>query len=84
MRELVVTPRQAQVLDELCEYGETDLVAYRLKISKRSVMTYLSAIMEKNGHPNRLTLALAWDRQKRGKYGQNTIGDVLTEADGKR
>jgi len=79
MRELKVTPRQAQVLDELCEFGETDLVAYRLKISPRSVTVYINRIMETNGHPNRLTLALAWDRQKRANHSENATTEVLTQ-----
>ena len=65
MRAIQVTPRQAQVLDLLCEFGETDLIAYKLGLSEKTITIYINKIMEQNGYPNRLTLSLAWDRQKR-------------------
>lgn len=65
MKKIIVTKRHAQTLDLLCEYGETDLVAYKMGISERTVTNYINRIMWANGYPNRLTLALAWDRQNR-------------------
>lgn len=65
MKPLVVTPREAEVLDFLCELGQTKLIAHRMKISTSTVEHYIYRAMTNNGHPNRLTLALAWDRQKR-------------------
>lgn len=67
MKKLILTERQAQALDLLCEYGETDLVAYKMGIAERTVTNYINIAMRQNGHPNRLTLALEWDRQNRIK-----------------
>jgi DNA-binding NarL/FixJ family response regulator len=61
---LILTEAQARVLDALCELGETDLVARKLKLSQRTVGVYINRIMRTNQYPNRLMLALAWDRQK--------------------
>lgn len=72
MKPIKATPRQAQVLDLLCELGETRLVAYRLKIKPRTVEVYINRVMEENGHPNRLTLALLWDRYRRTKNADST------------
>ena len=67
MKPLKITPRQKDVLDALCEYGQTDLVAYKLKLTTASVEMHISRAMRANGHPNRLTLVLAWDREKRNE-----------------
>lgn len=56
---------QARVLDALCDYGQTDLVARKLRISPRTVEGYVTRIMAASGYPNRLTLVLAWDRARR-------------------
>lgn len=64
-KPLMLTDAQARVLDALCELGETDLVARKLKLSQRTVGVYINRIMRTNQYPNRLMLALAWDRQKR-------------------
>jgi hypothetical protein len=55
------------MLDALCELGETDLVARKLRMSPRTVGTYISRIMAANNYPNRLMLALARDRENRSK-----------------
>ena len=65
MRRIEATPKQQQVLDALCEFGQTDLVAYKLGLKTRSVEMVIFRVMHANGYPNRLTLALAWDRQTR-------------------
>lgn len=65
MKPLIVTPRQAELLDALCELGETDLVARKMNITMVMVGRHIYRIMKANKYPNRLTLALAWDRQKR-------------------
>lgn len=67
MKSLSVTLRESQVLDALCELGQTDLVARKLGISIRTVENHIQRMMRENSHPNRLTLALAWDREKRKK-----------------
>ena len=65
MRKLNVTPSEAKLLDALCELGETDLVARRTGWTERTVEVYLARLIKKLGYPNRLTLALAWDREQR-------------------
>ncbi len=65
MKPIKVTPRQRDVLNALCEFGQTDLVAYTLKLTTTGVEMHISRAMRANGYPNRLTLALAWDRQNR-------------------
>ena len=65
MRKLNVTPSEAKLLDALCELGETDLVARRTGWTERTVEVYLARLIKKVGYPNRLTLALAWDREHR-------------------
>ena len=65
MKPLIVTQRQADVLDALCEFGQTDLAARRLGIGARTIEKHLQGIQATNKYPNRLTLVLAWDRQKR-------------------
>lgn len=64
-KKLILTKRQAEVLDALCELGETDLVARKLNLSQRSVSTYIIRALAANQYPNRLTLALARDRENR-------------------
>jgi DNA-binding CsgD family transcriptional regulator len=63
MKKLIVTPTEAKLLTSLCELGQTDLVARQTGLSIRTVETYLSRLLIKLGYPNRVTLALAWDRQ---------------------
>lgn len=65
MRKLNVTPSEAKLLDALCELGETDLVARKTGLTERTVEVYLARLIKKLGYPNRLTLALAWDREHR-------------------
>ena len=65
MKKLLVTPSETKLLDALCEFGETDLVARKTGWTERTVETYLGRLVKKLGYPNRLTLALAWDRQTR-------------------
>jgi len=65
MKKLNVTPSEANLLDALCELGETDLVARKTGFAERTVEAYLGRLIKKLGYPNRLTLALAWDRQTR-------------------
>ena len=64
-KKLILTPRQARVIDALCELGQTDLVARKLGISTRSVEHYIHQALKANKYPNRLMLALAWDREHR-------------------
>ena len=65
MKKLNVTPNEAKLLDALCELGQSDLVARKTGLSLRTVETYMSRLLNKLGYPNRITLALAWDRQTR-------------------
>lgn len=65
MKPIIATPRQAAVLDALCELGQTDLVAYALRVKPRTVDEYVIRLMRQNKYPNRLTLVLAWDRERR-------------------
>jgi len=65
VKPLILTARQAEVLDAICELGETDLVAYKLKIKKRTVDHHVRHMLKTNKYPNRLTLALARDRETR-------------------
>jgi DNA-binding NarL/FixJ family response regulator len=65
VKKLNVTPSEAKLLDALCELGETDLVARRTGWTERTVEVYLARLIKKLGYPNRLTLALAWDREHR-------------------
>lgn len=65
MKAIKVTQRQREVLNALCEYGQTDLVAYTLGVKEKSITDIIGLIMRNNGYPNRLTLALAWDRLNR-------------------
>ena len=64
-KALILTKSQARVLDALCEFGETDLVARKLGLSEKTVTVYISRSLVANQYPNRLMLALAWDREKR-------------------
>jgi hypothetical protein len=65
VKKLNVTPNEAKLLDALCELGQSDLVARKTGLSLRTVETYMSRLLNKLGYPNRITLALAWDRQTR-------------------
>lgn len=65
MRLIQATPRQAQVLDLLVEFGESSLIARKLGLSADTVQGYINKSLDENGHGNRVTLAVAWDRQKR-------------------
>lgn len=67
MKPLLVTFRESQVLDALCDLGQTELVAKRLGITTRTVEAHIQRMMNENGFPNRLTLVLAWDRERRAK-----------------
>jgi len=67
MKPIKVTKRQREILNALCEYGQTDLIAYTLHITEKSVTEVIGRVMRNNGYPNRLTLALAWDRLNRGE-----------------
>jgi DNA-binding NarL/FixJ family response regulator len=67
MKKLSVTPSEAKLLDALCELGETDLVARRTGLAERTVDEYIGRLTRKLQYPNRLTLALAWDRQTRSQ-----------------
>ena len=62
---LILTKREAEILDALCELGETDLVARRVQLTFRTVEAYISRAVRANKYPNRLTLALARDRELR-------------------
>ena len=64
-KPLILTKTQARVRDTLCELGDTDLVARKLKLSPRTVGVYINRIMQVNKYPNRVTLALARDRENR-------------------
>jgi DNA-binding CsgD family transcriptional regulator len=64
-RALILTRREAEVLDAFCDLGETDLVARKLGVTERSIATYIARIMKKNMYPNRLMLVLAKDRENR-------------------
>ena len=64
-KALILTRREAEVLDAFCDLGETDLVARKLGVTERSVATYIARIMKKNMYPNRLMLVLAKDRENR-------------------
>ena len=69
MKPLNVTPREAAVLEALCEFGQTGLAAQSLGITIKTVETYIYRMMKENGYANRLTLVLSWDRQQRnGKH----------------
>lgn len=65
MKKLNVTPSEAKLLNALCELGQTDLVARKTGWAERTVEAYLARLIKKLGYPNRLTLALAWDREHR-------------------
>jgi DNA-binding CsgD family transcriptional regulator len=64
-KPLVLTKREAELLDALCDLGETDLVARKLGVNKVTVATYITRIMKRNMYPNRLMLVLAKDRENR-------------------
>lgn len=64
-KALILTRREAEVLDAFCDLGETDLVARKLGVTERSIATYIARIMKKNMYPNRLMLVLAKDRENR-------------------
>jgi DNA-binding NarL/FixJ family response regulator len=64
-KALILTKSQARVLDALCDLGETDLVARKLGLSEKTVTVYISRSLVANQYPNRLMLALAWDRETR-------------------
>ena len=71
MKKLNVTPSEAKLLDALCELGQTDLVARKTGLTERTVEVYLGRLIRKLKYPNRLTLALAWDRQTRSQHGEH-------------
>lgn len=64
-KKLILTDRQAQALDAIVELGQTDLVARKLGLSVKTIETYISRAMRANKYPNRLTLAVARDRENR-------------------
>jgi DNA-binding CsgD family transcriptional regulator len=64
-KKLILSPREEQILNAICELGQTDLVARKLDISPRTVEIYISRAMSTNKYPNRLMLALARDRELR-------------------
>jgi DNA-binding CsgD family transcriptional regulator len=66
-KKLILSPREEQILDAICELGQTDLVARKLGLSPRTVEIYISRAMSTNKYPNRLMLALARDRELRSK-----------------
>lgn len=65
MKKLVLTEREAQALDAIVELGQTDLAARKLGVSPRTIEAHIRRIMAANKYPNRLTLALARDRELR-------------------
>ncbi len=65
VKPLILNARQAEVLDAICELGQTDLVARKLKISPRTVEAHVRRALAVNNYPNRLMLALARDRENR-------------------
>lgn len=65
IKKLILTPSQGRVIDALCELGQTDLVARKLKISIRTVEAHVTAALKANRYPNRLMLVLARDRENR-------------------
>lgn len=67
VKQLNLKPREAAVLEALCTYGNTALAAQSLGIKIKTLETYIYRMMKENGYPNRLTLALAWDREQRPK-----------------
>jgi len=71
VKKLNVTPSEAKLLDALCELGQTDLVARKTGLSMRTVETYMTRLLNKLGYPNRITMALAWDRQARSNHGKH-------------
>ena len=64
-KKLILTERQAQVLDAIVELGQTDLAARKLGLSIKTIEAYVSRAMQANKYPNRLTLAIARDRELR-------------------
>ena len=64
-KKLILTDRQAQALDAIVELGQTDLVARKLGLSTKTIETYVRRAMITNKYPNRLTLAIARDRENR-------------------
>lgn len=64
-KPLILTKRQAEVLDAICELGQTDLVAQKLGITMKAVEVIIGRMMRVNKYPNRLLIALAYDREKR-------------------
>jgi DNA-binding CsgD family transcriptional regulator len=64
-KTLILTPSQERVINALCELGQTDLVARKLKISIRTVEAHVTAALKANKYPNRLMLVLAKDRENR-------------------
>jgi DNA-binding NarL/FixJ family response regulator len=65
VKKFNVTPNEAKLLNALCELGETDLVARKTGLTERTVEVYLGRLIKKLEYPNRLTLALDWDRMNR-------------------
>ncbi|MBR1470160.1 MAG: response regulator transcription factor [Lachnospiraceae bacterium] len=53
------TPTEIKVLRLICEGLEYDEIARRLCISKNTVKSHISNILQKTGFPNRLRLAIA-------------------------
>ena len=64
-KKLILTERQAQALDAIVELGQTDLAARKLGLSIKTIEAYVSRAMQANKYPNRLTLAIARDRELR-------------------
>jgi DNA-binding CsgD family transcriptional regulator len=64
-KKLILTERQAQALDAIVELGQTDLAARKLGLSIKTIEAYVSRAMQNNKYPNRLTLAIARDRELR-------------------
>lgn len=65
MKTLDVTPRQAELLDLLVEFGDGPIIARKLGVTPDTVRHAIVRLLDKQGHPNRVTLAVAWDRQRR-------------------
>lgn len=65
VEQVVLTPREQQVVDLLAEGHTARAIALRLRISERTVRKHLENVYAKTGHHDRLQVAL-WARRRSG------------------
>lgn len=70
-----LTPREAEVLDALCEHGSAKLAARYLGIAVKTAEEHSSCAKQKISGGTGVVKLLIWDRWRRGRKCQGCQGD---------